>query len=276
MKRNGQLYIISLIFLFCLPGFIIAGNSKSGNKQEAIQNVYLAAGANDSVWVEYPDYQPWSEVTLQGKLKMRGLPLSPSLKIFMKKDELISVSVRAPFIGEAARMEITPDTALVVNKINKTYVKEGIKDFLKYYPGDLGDVQDLLLARFFLPGFDVMEADLDSLVEVVLEEGQFNVVPIGEAEIEGVKYGFVVDEVFQPRMLIVIPENRPDVEIGAFYKYYNSGYDLQFVYQEGEKAYDFTLELKNPEWKGEMPKPIELEKKYKQLSLGDFMRSISK
>lgn len=227
----------------------------------------------EEIEIEYPEYDVWEKVSLQGKLKMQGLPLSPSVKIFMEKDSLIDLSLRAPFVGEAGRMIVTPDSVTVVNKMNKTYVKEGIAEFLQYYPGGLGDLQNLFLARFFLPGFDVNTAELDELIDIYYEDNQFNVVPKGAAEIEGVKYGFVVDESFRPLMLVVLPETRGDIEIDAFYKYKLQGYDMQIVYQEGEQSRDLVLELKEPEWGGEAPKGIDTGKKYRKLGFGEFLRA---
>ena len=246
-----------------------------------VEEVIIPVEPNDSVFeqddsfvIAYPDYQPWDVVTLQGKLKMQGLPLSPSLKIFMKRDSLISISVSAPLVGEAARIVIDNDSVVAVNKMNKTYVQEGVADFLKYYPGGISDVQDLLLGRFFLPGFDVMEDDLDSLVEIFYEDNQFNVVPVGPAVIPGVDYGFVIDDQFNPLMLVILPESRPDIQIAAFYKYKLQGYDLEFDYQEGAKNYQIIMELKEPQWSGSEPKEIDLNKKFRRLSFYDFIKSI--
>lgn len=222
---------------------------------------------------EAPEPFYWDVASIDGKLKMKGLPLSPSLKIFMVKDALISISVRAPFVGEAVRITLTPDSVLAVNKMKKTYAKESIADFLRYYPGDLADVQDLLLARFFVPGFDVAESDLNELVDIFYQDNQFNVVPKGEAVISGIDYGYIIDQAFNPLVLMVLPQARPDIQIAAFYRYNLTGYDLQLAYQEGEKAMDLTLELKNPVFSGEMPAPIELNNKYKQLPFSDFIRN---
>lgn len=219
-----------------------------------------------------PDYIPWHKATIQGKLKMQGLPLSPSVKIFMVKDSLIDISLRAPFVGEAGRVQLTADSVIAVNKIGKTYIKERITDFLRYYPGGIKDVQDLLMARFFLPGFNVEEADLEKLVDIYIEDERFTVVPKGEAKIEGVRYGFVVDNIFRPYAVIVMPEGRDDVEIDATYNYTLSGYDLQLLYQEGSRAMELTLDLKNPEYGGDMPKGIDIGKNYRQVNWIDFLK----
>ncbi|MCH5234524.1 MAG: DUF4292 domain-containing protein [Muribaculaceae bacterium] len=222
-------------------------------------------------------------ISIQGKLKMAGLPLSPSLKIYLEKDSLIDISVRAPLIGEAGRLEITPDSVTIVNKMNKTYVKEGIADFLRYYPGGINDVQSLLLARFFLPGVNIEEANLEELIDIYYENEQYNVIPKGEAELPGITYGYIVDQYFNPLTLVILPESRPDVEIDTFYTYSippsspftypTSPYTIQLIYQEGAKALEINLELKQPELTDSAPKPIDVSKKYRQVSISDFLRS---
>ena len=223
--------------------------------------------------ITLPDYESWKVAKIDGKLKMQGLPLSPSLKIFMEKDSLIDISIRAPFVGEAGRLVITTDSVIAVNKMNKTYVSEGISDFLRYYPGGISNVQDLLLARFFLPGVDVMQVDLEELIDIYYEDNQFNVVPKGVASIPGIIYGYVVDELFNPLWLVVLPEERQDIELDVQYTYNRQGYDIIIAYLEGDKKRDLTLELKNPEWKGESPKAIDLNKKFRRLSFSDFLKS---
>ena len=221
------------------------------------------------------------QVNISGKLKMQGRPLSPSLKIFMLKDSLIDISVRAPFVGEAGRLVLTPDSVTLVNKMNKIYTKEGISDFLKYYPGGISDVQDLLLAHFFLPGFNLGDSNLEDLVDIYYVNDQYNVIPKGEAEIPGIVYGFIVDEYFNPLTLVVLPESNPDIEIDAFYNFsvppisneLEGDYSIQLIYQEDNKALKIDLDLKKPQWGGESPKPLEVSKKFRQVSLSDFLHN---
>ncbi|MCH5224995.1 MAG: DUF4292 domain-containing protein [Muribaculaceae bacterium] len=224
----------------------------------------------------FPVYEPWRVASLKGKLKMQGLPISPSVKIFMKKDSLISLSLSAPFVGEAGRLELTPDSVTVVNKMKKTFVKEGYRQWMdKIGYGMLGisEVQNLLLARFFLPGINLDEVEIDDVVEVFNEGQQLNVVPKGIAELPGIKYGFVVDNLFNPVMLVVIPSDSPDTEVDAIYTPSLDGYNIDINYIDSVKNMGIRLDLKNPEWSGEAPKPIDL-RKYRQLSFPDFMKKL--
>ncbi|MDE6144531.1 MAG: DUF4292 domain-containing protein, partial [Muribaculaceae bacterium] len=102
----------------------------------------------------------WESLTLAGKFRMNGLPVSPSVRIYMKRDSVILMSLRAPFVGEVGRAEIADSMILVVNKMNKTYVEEPIEKALAYYPGGISDIQNLLLGQAFIPGHGVISPDM--------------------------------------------------------------------------------------------------------------------
>lgn len=190
----------------------------------------------------------------------------------MLEDSLIDISARAPFVGEAMRIVITPDTILAVNKMKKTYLAQSLSQFQKYYPGDISDIQSLLLARFFLPGINLDEINPAEVVDIFYEDDQYNVIPKGDAKIPGITYGFVVNEEFDPLMLVVLPEERPDIEIDAQYSYYPKGYDILLSYIEGSRLMECTLELKDPEYDVEMPKPLEISSKYRPVSLPELIK----
>lgn len=270
------LVILGLVVL----GVGIGAAKKQKATQETVEVVDIVVTDvpdTTSFEIEWPDYAPWTVVNLEGKMKMKGLPLSPTVKIFMKRGQLVNMSLRAPFIGEVGRLDLTPDGITIINKMNKTYVEEEFKKsgLMINEVLSINDLQDLLLGRFFIPGHDVMKEDLDELVEIFYEDDQFNVIPKKKAEIPGVRYGFAVDESFNPTLLVVMPleSSSKDLEVSAEYIRKLSGYDLTFAYAEGSRGYEMTLELKNPVWNGDAPKAIDLGK-YRKVSFQEFMRSM--
>ena len=66
-------------------------------------------------------YMPWQSAEFSGKLKTDKLPVSPNVKIYMVRDSLLQISVRAPLLGEVGRLNLTHDEVLVVNKMKKIY-----------------------------------------------------------------------------------------------------------------------------------------------------------
>lgn len=210
------------------------------------------------VEITYPEYEPWEVATIDGKLKMKGLPLSPSMKIFMQKDSLLDISLRAPFFGEVGKLHMTSDTLLIVNKMDKSYSQIGLP---KTQGGVVLDMlQEMFLARFFLPGINVSEVDLDDFTEITYNGEEIFVEPKNEAIVEGVRYAYAIDKNFNPLLLLVLAEGRDDLELDVSYEYTSQGYNIDLKAFFGSKMLNPVLELKRPEWKGESPKDIDLRK----------------
>lgn len=241
--------------------------------EEVIPEISYELPVDSVIDIGLPVYPDWNVATLQGKFKMQGLPMSPTLKIFMQKDSLIVVSVRVLLMGEVVRIEFTPDSVLMINKMKKTYVKADLKTLNQYYPGNIGDIQDLLLARFFLPGFDIENDGLENLINIVYEDGDIYVLPDGDALIPGITYGYQIDETFKLQSIVVMPSGAPDMSIEANYKYGLRGYDINLSYTDEKNKMDVTFELDNPEWRGEAPGAIDLSKKYRQVSFQEMIHN---
>lgn len=260
---NIKNIFLSLIFIFLLPAIAMG--------EEKLLADNLRDEVVDSIASNWED---WEKVSLSGKFKMDGLPLSPSLKIYMERDSLIIISLRAPFVGEAGRMEITPDTILAVNKMKKTYVAESLNDILAYYPGTISDLQELILGRIILPGFGGLRDTEKENVEIYTDDfSEYSLIPSQRALLEGVSYGYLINQEFLPIVLLIIPEQDPNVNILLNYTYKKKGYDLEFIYESPTFNQDFRMELDNPDWEGKSIEPINLNGKYRRQNIAEFMRS---
>lgn len=81
--------------------------------------------------------------------------------IRMKRDEVIQLSLTAPFIGiEVARAEISPDGILVMDRLNKRYVQVSFAELKGLAKADLDfhSLQALFLNEIFLPGKTTLSA----------------------------------------------------------------------------------------------------------------------
>ncbi len=221
--------------------------------------------------------EPWDEwetMTISGKLKMAGLPLSPSVKIYMEKDSLLRISLRAPLMGEVGRAEIDSDSILVVNKMKKTYVKESLADAMSRYPLTLGDVQSVLLGRVALPGAGELTNDIREMVELFPEEGrQYSLVPAEAIELEEFNYGYLIDDSMRAAVLLVMPTQHPDTNVSVTYEYFDKGYDINVSYQSPTKIYGGSLQLDYPTEGGTEIDPIKINSKYTKLSFEQFVKS---
>lgn len=274
--------ILIAFFLLTIPGLnarqqVVENNEEPDLTEESVVDIDIESDpeAVDTLGIDLmvPEYQEWKEATISGKLKMSGLPLSPTLKIFMERDSSVIISIKAPFLGEVGRLELTADSLLAVNKMKKTYAQESLTDFLRYFPVGLSDLQEFLLGRIVMPGIGVLNPDNAEYMDVIDNgEGLF-AVPLPGFSMEGIDYGYMIDEQFMPLLLLVIPSERDDMAITVTYGYGKNSYSMDFGYQEGDRNMGVTLELDNPQWKGDAPSSVKLDNKYNRLSLLDFLRS---
>lgn len=216
----------------------------------------------------------WNTVSLSGKLRMDMLPLSPSVKIFMQRDSLIRISLRAPLVGEVGRAEIDNDSILVVNKMKKTYVKESLAKVFSFYPGTLSDLQDILLGRVVIPGYGTLTEDSWKVVELYEEEGVgYTLLPTPKAEIEGFTYGYMIDGTPKATALAVVPEGKENVIVGVTYSYPDNGLEVNVSYQTPEKTVGGTLDLDRPEWNVKGFDAIKLNSRFRRMDFKQFMKS---
>lgn len=225
----------------------------------------------DSIASRYDD---WHTASISGKLKMEGLPVSPSVKIFMERDSSLIISLRAPFMGEVGRAEIYADTLLVVNKMKKAFVKEPLSQALAYYPGTLSDVQNILLCRPVIAGLGVLTPEIADAVDLYPEaDGQFSLIPVEECALDGFNYGYLIGLLYRPAALLVLPMSKESTVVSVAYDYREKGYDINVAYESPETNKGATLELDFPVWDGSAIQPIKINDKYTQLNFSDFMKS---
>lgn len=109
------------------------------------------------------EYAPrWQALTgkVAFSLDMDGKSASLNATLRMKKGEVIQLSV-APLLGiEVARMEITPERILAVDRLHKRYVEisfESLSGMLRTEI-DFNALQSLFMNEVFLPGKPQLEA----------------------------------------------------------------------------------------------------------------------
>lgn len=219
-------------------------------------------------------WNDWTEVSLSGKLKMAGLPVTPSVKIYMQRDSSIFISLRAPLVGEVGRAEITDSTVLVVNKMKKIYIEESLEKVMSFYPGTIADLQNIFLGRIALPGLGLLSHDVEENLDIYSEaDTTYSLVVNEDMAIPGVNYGYVINRGYWPVALLVLPESNPDLTVTLTYDYFENGYDMTFFYRSEKKIIQADLEFDLPNWE---PKPfdrISLNSKYRKVELTDFLKS---
>lgn len=86
----------------------------------------------------------------------RGISLSGTLR--MRRDDVIQISLRALGIMEVARIELTPDYAMIIDRYHKCFVKEKYDsfDFLKTNGLNFYSMQALFWNELFCPGYNTI------------------------------------------------------------------------------------------------------------------------
>lgn len=106
-------------------------------------------------------------ITSKIKFKVRFDDKDVSLggKLYMKRDDVIRIQLTALGLFEAGRLELTKDYVLVMDRMNKQYIKVDYNkvDFLRQSGLNFYSLQSLFWNELFLPGRDtrVTAADTD-------------------------------------------------------------------------------------------------------------------
>lgn len=217
-------------------------------------------------------YTEWQSASFTGKLRtsMLKLPVSPTVKIYMEKGELIQLSVSAPFIGEVGRAEITPNEVLVVNKYKKTYVRESAEAAMSRDSGLLDEVQSLLLGRIVILGKG--ELNMGLLNDVLFERennGEWIVVPNREGEESGLQYGYVVNANGRTQVLYGMMQGRTETAT-LTYDYSGGGMELGLDLQLPKKRIEGQLDFSSVKWGGNRMSSINLDR-YQKVTFSEFV-----
>ena len=92
-------------------------------------------------------------------LKSGSKDITVDGKISMRKDEVIRIQLSPMGLVEVGRMEFTPDSVLIMDRIHKQFVKVGYNDvsFLKNNGIDFNSLQALFWNQLFVPGTSKMQ-----------------------------------------------------------------------------------------------------------------------
>ena len=218
-------------------------------------------------------YMPWQSAEFSGKLKTDKLPVSPNVKIYMVRDSLLQISVRAPLLGEVGRLNLTHDEVLVVNKMKKIYCQEPAENLFDFFPSFLPVIQSLLLARIMILGSGELGMENSMAVEVDDDgEGDWLVVPQTEPGAIPFNYGYMVGAGSRTKALVATVPGKGSLEIQ--YTYLNRGMQMQIALDRDKgKKFEAQLDFSSVRWGGSEMVPLKLGN-YTKVSVKDFIGSL--
>lgn len=147
--KNNILILQTLLLAFLLTA---CGTQKkvaySGMDTKALTALQVVEKSQSQVVNE--DYMT---AKMNFRLQVSGQDLSVGGNLKMKKDDVIQLSLVALGLMEAARIEFTPQDVLIIDRLNKRYVKASYDqvDFLKESGIDFQVLQSLFRNSIFLP-----------------------------------------------------------------------------------------------------------------------------
>lgn len=260
MKR-----IIAIITV--LTAFVVASTAMAQTPLSASEGKQIAQSVSKN-------YKNWSTVSLSGKLSSNLLPISPSVKIFMRRGNEVTISVRAIFVGEVARARLRGDSILVVNKMNKTYVAERLGELFTDLPVNITDLQSLILGRAFVAGEGELSAKNAGYCDFYGVSDGWLAIP--KEGIDGsLNYGYSFDEKFRLSLASAVTETQSMTAVGQYsYPGKKTQIDVSLTFKS--KNYSATLVLDKPDYGASAMDDIKLDKKYKRQNLRTFLKNIMK
>ena len=184
-----------ILFLICAALLASCGSKRqlAGSATGNIPGMGKGAGVADVV--RMVNANRVSEPSLSAKISLsigtsnNSARVGGSLK--MKRDDVIQISLVALGLMEVGRLELTPDYMMVVDRMNRQYVKCGYSevDFFRQSGIDFYTFQSLFWDELFvLEGKG--EVPADDNFQLKMEEGEIRLVNVGNRNIA---LTFVVD-----------------------------------------------------------------------------------
>lgn len=174
--------ILSLLLIFAVS-FPAFSQELLGNKDRDNAVKEIVSG-----------YKNWNAAAWQAGVRTQMLPLTVTMKVYMKRGELTLISLRAPILGEVGRIEIDKEKVLLINKMKKRYWEKPMAQINALVPNATEALQSLMLGRVVVLGSGELSKKNGSLTEIFnVPDAGWLIVPQLPDGIEGGAYGYAVD-----------------------------------------------------------------------------------
>ena len=186
-KTNKYLFFIFLfatLFNACKSPEALRISLEKKEKEERIQELLQHA-------ISYDTFSGSLKLSIKPGEKSKSSSVDAYLKI--KKNQAIELSLRVPIIGmEAAKVSITPEQILIIDRINKQYFRESMNRIQEEisFDFDFYSLQALLTNHLFIAGkTTIEETDFNSFH---LIEDEFQAI-LSNTDSQGINYDFSTD-----------------------------------------------------------------------------------
>lgn len=257
----------------CRPGTPAENtdDAAQGGGQSRLMTMDEIVVASDTIISNYDS--DWTDLSMQGKLSFDGLPMSVSVKVYMKRGESVILSARAPFFGEVARVEVCRDSITLINKHTRCYNVQPLSGLGVDRKAYLTDLQDILLGQVAFPGHGRLTSDNALLSQwIALPTSEVLLYPGPELQTAGTDYGFVLDSAGWQLDSFVLMLPKTGVVMETKYLYGDKGWTLGLEISLPKKKMEGEVQLSYPEYDGSPMEFTELCGKYRKVDFRQLMK----
>lgn len=250
---------------------LIVFNLSRAQEEVAPLTAEEIAVATDTIIAHYSP--EWQELSMQGKLTFDGLPVRPTVKIYMERGKSVIMSARASILGEVARVEIDRDSVTLINKHSKTYTAFPIGTYLKDYPGGICDIQDILLGQIAIPGAGRLTQELAQRAQWIgIPEQGTLIYPEKSLQFSKSDYGFVADpdDWHLKAFALGLPEAEAFLETG--YLYGEDGWTLGLKITLRDKPMQGEMQLSYPDYAPTPLQPTDAGARYRKVDIKQLLK----
>lgn len=187
----------NIIILFFCASLLIAGFNSCKSKRQIVAAAPVEEKVDVDLFTDILNNQ-LNFKTFSSRLNLnlssgtKSLSSKASLRIV--KDKAIQLSVQPLFGVEMLRLYADPDSLVLLDRMNKRYVKESIEDVKKVYPVgfDFKTLQSLLTNQVFVSGqSDVIYSDYEKFSTGQVSDMYYLLKSVDKKS--GIEYGFTID-----------------------------------------------------------------------------------
>ncbi|MDE5843545.1 MAG: hypothetical protein K2H35_07420 [Muribaculaceae bacterium] len=140
------------------------------------------------------DYKNWRSAAWSAKVKADMLPVSVTMKTWMLRDSLTLISLRAPLVGEVARIEIDNRNINVINKFKKCYTRINLAAYGSASACVHSNLQDILMGRATIIGSGALsKSNYKDTGIFLFGDEQYLITCELPEEYGAIDYGYAVD-----------------------------------------------------------------------------------
>jgi hypothetical protein len=209
MKQNSK-----YLFLFVILGVLLFSSCKTGKETKQIAMAKIAKTERiDLLYHQAIQYNTFSS-SLRFNFKSKAKNMSADAQLKIIKDKILQLSVQ--FLGfEIARISITPEQIIVINRANKQYFSESMETLQSQasFDFDFYSLQALFTNHLFVAGKQEFTDDYDSFR---ITEEEFSVV-VNNTDRQGINYDFTSDYTNRILQTEMYKNNQP-INMKWFYR----------------------------------------------------------